>query len=92
MTSIDGGASGNFSSSGPEPFEVEDIDAFGATAIRSKVRGIEKISKYGFKGVTTILRLPVSKPPRWISSPRLRRLSDTRDMEAVELKAAWVAV
>jgi hypothetical protein len=62
------------------------------TAIRSKGRGIERISKYGLKGVTTILRLPVSRQPRWISSPRLRRLSDTRDMEAVELKAAWGAV
>jgi hypothetical protein len=32
VTSIDGGASGNFSSSGPEPFGVVDIDAFGAAA------------------------------------------------------------
>jgi hypothetical protein len=32
VTSIDGGASGNFSSSGPEPFGIEDIDAFGAAA------------------------------------------------------------
>jgi hypothetical protein len=32
VTSIDGGALVNFSSSGLEPFGIEDIDAFGAAA------------------------------------------------------------
>jgi hypothetical protein len=53
VTSIDGGASGNFSSSGPEPFGIEDIDAFGAavsTASKSKFgagrKGLGEANRY----------------------------------------------
>lgn len=92
MTSIDGGASGNFSSSGPEPFAIEDIDAFGSAAsiaskskFAAKEEEIEKFNWHKLKGVTVETALTVIPHP-----PRLHRLSlsDTRETrKPVELKS-----
>jgi hypothetical protein len=66
VTSIDGGASGNFSSSGPEPFGIEDIDASGAAAsiaskskFAAKEEEIEKTNRHKLKGVTVETALMV---------------------------------
>jgi hypothetical protein len=68
VTSIEGGASGNFSSSGPKPFGIEDIDAFGAAAsIASKSKFVAngeeiwKTNGHKRKGMTMILKPHESK-------------------------------
>ncbi len=93
MTSIVGGASGNFSSSGPEPFGIEDIDAFGvAASIASKGKLVaaeeqnETINGQQLKGVTVILRASRVETAAMVILASAHRLSqqDTTHARAKE--------